>query len=118
MRAVGAEQSNTSLVYDEALIFKLFRRLAEGPNPDVVVTEALARVGFTHVAEPLASWRSDEKDLGLLQRFLAGPPRAGPWPSTSLRDLYADGPGGRGGKSQTRRRRAATSAPRPHAWAR
>jgi maltokinase len=91
VRAVGAEQSNTSLVYDEAMILKVFRRLADGPNPDVVVTEALARVGFTHVAEPLATWRSGEKDLGFLQRFLAGATEGWAMALTSLRDLYADG---------------------------
>lgn len=91
VRAVGAEQSNTSLVYDEAMIFKVFRRLADGPNPDVVVTEALARIGFTHVAEPLASWRSGDKDLGFLQRFLAGATEGWAMALTSLRDLYADG---------------------------
>ncbi|MGQ0519767.1 MAG: maltokinase N-terminal cap-like domain-containing protein, partial [Actinomycetota bacterium] len=97
VRAVGAEQSNTSLVYDESMILKLFRRLAEGPNPDVVVTEALAKVGFTHVAEPLATWRSGDKDLGFLQRFLAGATEGWAMALTSLRDLYAGGSGGMGG---------------------
>lgn len=94
VRTIGAEQSNTSLVYDEAVILKVFRRLADGPNPDVVVTEALARVGFTQVPEPLATWRSAGRDLGFAQRFLAGAIEGWAMALTSLRDLYADGPGG------------------------
>src|SRR3954468_3713374 len=40
-RPLGAEQSNTSLVFDERIVLKLFRRLPEGLNPDVEVTRAL-----------------------------------------------------------------------------
>ena len=32
-RPLNAEQSNTSLVYDDRLILKLFRRLSVGPTP-------------------------------------------------------------------------------------
>ncbi len=48
-----AEQSNTSLVYGEESILKVFRRLSPGPNPDLEVTTALARLGSPQVAEPL-----------------------------------------------------------------
>jgi len=70
-RPIGVEQSNTSIVYDDRLILKVYRRLA-APNPDVEVTVGLASVGFAEVAEPLAVWRSGGQDLALLQRFLAG----------------------------------------------
>jgi predicted trehalose synthase len=46
VRSLNVEMSNTSVVYDERLIMKLFRRLADGPNPDVEITDGLARVGF------------------------------------------------------------------------
>jgi maltokinase len=72
VRPVGAEQSNTSLVYDDAVIMKIYRRLLDGENPDVAVTSALASVGFDHVAEPVATWRADGVDLAFAQRFLAG----------------------------------------------
>jgi maltokinase len=90
VRPVGAEQSNTSLVYDDAVILKVFRRLADGPNPEVEVTEALAGVGFTAVAEPLGSWRRDDRDLAFAQRFLAGGTEGWAMALTSLRELYAD----------------------------
>src|SRR5436853_3403429 len=39
------EQSNTSLVFGESAIFKVFRRVAPGPNPDLEVTAAMAELG-------------------------------------------------------------------------
>ncbi|MGZ8471588.1 MAG: hypothetical protein ACXW61_17280, partial [Gemmatirosa sp.] len=53
-RVGGAEQSNTSLLYGEAVIVKLFRRLEPGPQPDVEIGAALAEVGFAHVPSLLA----------------------------------------------------------------
>jgi len=70
-RPMGVEQSNTSVVYDERLVLKVFRRLAS-PNPEVEMTVALAAVGFESIAEPLAVWREGADDLALLQRFLPG----------------------------------------------
>jgi maltokinase len=90
VRPVGAEQSNTSLVYDDAMILKVFRHLTDGPNPEVEVTQALVKRGFTAVAEPLASWRKDGRDLALLQRFLAGGTEGWAMALTSLRELYAE----------------------------
>jgi maltose alpha-D-glucosyltransferase/alpha-amylase len=47
----GADQSNTSIVYGERLILKLFRRQQPGMNPDVEITSYLTeRVRFPHVA--------------------------------------------------------------------
>jgi maltokinase len=45
-----AEQSNTSLVFGEESILKVFRRLSPGPNPDLEVTTALHRLGLSPVA--------------------------------------------------------------------
>ena len=45
-----AEQSNTSIVYGDRLILKLFRRLQPGINPDFEIGRQLTeRVGFTRV---------------------------------------------------------------------
>ena len=91
-RLLGAEQSNSSVVYDERLILKLFRRLTPGPNPDVEVTEALGRVGFPHVAVPVGVWRRGRTDLAVVQPFLVGATDGWSLALTSLRDLLADGP--------------------------
>ena len=56
----GAEQSNTSLLYGEAAIVKLFRRLERGPQPDVEIGRALAATRFAHVPALLAVVELDE----------------------------------------------------------
>jgi maltokinase len=70
-RPMGAEQSNSSIVYDERVVLKVFRRVAS-PNPEIEMVEGLARVGFDRIAAPIAVWRDAGDDLALLQRFLPG----------------------------------------------
>ena len=89
VRPVGVEQSNTSLVFDERLILKVFRRLHEGANPDVEVAAALARAGFDNVAEPLGVWRRAGTDLAVCTPYLAGAAEGWALALTSLRDMYA-----------------------------
>jgi len=91
VRPITAEQSNTSLVYDDRIILKVFRRLHAGRNPDVEVTTALAAAGFDHVAPPVAVCADEYGDLAFAQRFLAGGSDGWALALTSLRDLYADG---------------------------
>ena len=88
-----AEQSNTSLVFGEESILKVFRRLSPGPNPDLEVTTALARLGSPHVAEPFG-WIETRGDgdqilLGILSRYLPGASDGWSLAATSVRDLYA-----------------------------
>ncbi len=87
-RPLGVEQSNTSLVYDDRLIVKLFRRLSVGPNPDADVTAALAATGFSHVAHPVLRWQRDGRDLAFGQQYLAGGTDGWALALTSLRDYY------------------------------
>ena len=89
VRPMGVEQSNTSLVYDDRLVLKVFRRLADGPSPDVEVTAALAAHDFGQIAEPLAVWRRGGRDLAVLQPYLAGASEGWALALASLRDLYA-----------------------------
>ncbi len=46
---VGADQSNTSVVYDDRFIMKFLRRVEEGPNPEVEIEAALLRNGFESI---------------------------------------------------------------------
>ena len=88
VRPVGAEQSNSSLIYDDRVILKLFRRLQPGPNPEVEVTEALTAVGFSHVAAPVATMVLDDTHLAVLQPYLLGGAEGWALALTSLRDLF------------------------------
>lgn len=88
-----AEQSNTSLVYGETSILKVFRRVFPGPNPDLEVTSALARLGSSHVAEPFG-WTETRMDgatttLAILSRYLRTATDGWSLAATSVRDLYA-----------------------------
>jgi maltose alpha-D-glucosyltransferase / alpha-amylase len=50
-RSVGAEQSNSSVLFGDRLIMKLFRRQQPGPNPDTEIGRFLCEsAGFTHIA--------------------------------------------------------------------
>ncbi len=90
---LGGEQSNTSLVFGEESILKVFRRLSPGPNPDLEVTIALARFGSTRVAEPLG-WMETRLEgvptsLAILSRYLRLATDGWTLAATSVRDLYA-----------------------------
>jgi maltokinase len=87
------EQSNTSLVFGESAIFKVFRRVAPGPNPDLEVATALAELGSTHIAEPYG-WIETRIDgattvLAILSRYLRAASDGWALAATSVRDLYA-----------------------------
>lgn len=74
-RPLGAEQSNSSLVYGDRFILKIFRRLHPGSNPDLELPLALARAGCGRVPAPVAWYRSAAPEpftLGVLQPFLPG----------------------------------------------
>jgi maltokinase len=93
-RVMTAEQSNTSLVYGEELILKLFRLLQPGANPDIEVTKALADAGCSAVARPLA-WidgtvAGETTTLGLMQPFLKNAADGWSMATTSVRDLFAE----------------------------
>ncbi|HET9080373.1 MAG TPA: aminoglycoside phosphotransferase [Trebonia sp.] len=90
---LGGEQSNTSLVYGEESILKVFRRVSPGPNPDLEVTTALARLGSEQVAEPLG-WIETRLEgvptsLAILSRYLRLATDGWTLAATSVRDLYA-----------------------------
>ena len=74
VRSVGVEQSNTSIVFDDSLILKVFRRLEPGDNPELEILRFLGDRGFAHIA-PLAGWYEHEgrlidATLGVVQQFL------------------------------------------------
>ena len=96
---MGAEQSNTSIVFGDRYILKLFRKVAKGLNPDLEITRALHEAGSTAVVPPLA-WietdlansdgRAEATTLGMMQPFLRGASEGWALAVTSVRDLYAE----------------------------
>ncbi|MCX5243056.1 maltokinase N-terminal cap-like domain-containing protein [Streptomyces prunicolor] len=89
-RLLGAEQSNSSLVYGDRFILKVFRRIQPGVNPDLELPGALAAQGCTRVPAPVAWFRTAEPraaTLGVLQPFL--PDASDGW-ALALRALADD----------------------------
>jgi maltokinase len=75
-RLVASEQSNSSIIFDEALILKLFRHVEPGINPELEMLRFLTEQGFRNVPA-LGGWCSYSggpltATLGLLQEYVAG----------------------------------------------
>jgi maltokinase len=89
-----AEQSNTSLVFGDQAILKVFRRLEPGINPDIEVHRALTELGARHVARLLGSVTADIDDaptsLAMLQEFMTTGTDGWELAKTSVRDLMAE----------------------------
>jgi maltokinase len=94
---VSTEQSNTSLVYGQEAIFKLFRRIEPGLNPDVEVHAALRDAGNEHIAPLLGHIEIDDPDgaepatVAMLQTFVPNASDGWRLATASVRDLYAEG---------------------------
>lgn len=58
-RPAGVEQSNSSLIFGQEYILKLFRRLTLGSNRDLDITRGLYQVGCRHVSRPLGSMHGE-----------------------------------------------------------
>jgi trehalose synthase-fused probable maltokinase len=75
-RLVSSEQSNTSVVFDDALILKVFRHLEPGINPELEMLRFLTDQGFRNIPA-LGGWYAYSggplaATLGLLQEYVAG----------------------------------------------
>ena len=94
---LSGEQSNSSVVFGESGLMKLFRRVTPGVNPDIEILAALTEGGSDHVAAlfgwmdaPELGTEEDPLQLGILQQFLTTASDGWGLALASLRTLLAD----------------------------
>ncbi|HEY3558106.1 MAG TPA: aminoglycoside phosphotransferase, partial [Kribbella sp.] len=93
------EQSNTSLVFGDVALLKVFRRLEPGSNPGVEIESALTEAGSDLVPAVLGSARgrwpragggTDTGELAMLTAFQRNATDGWSFATSSVRDLYAE----------------------------
>ena len=76
VRALKAEQSNSSVVIDDTVILKVFRHLEPGENPELEMLTFLSAHGFDGAPALVGSYSLHgdliDATLGVAQEFLAG----------------------------------------------
>jgi trehalose synthase-fused probable maltokinase len=75
VRPIDVEQSNSSVVFGDETVLKVFRKLEPGINPELELLQFLTARGFENIAQ-LQGWydyegRSFTATLGVAQRFFA-----------------------------------------------
>ena len=88
------EQSNTSLMYGDAAILKVFRRLQPGVNPDIELGVGLAEHGSAHVPRLLGSVTiergGEQYAIAILQEYMTTATDGWELAKHSVRDLMAE----------------------------
>jgi maltose alpha-D-glucosyltransferase/alpha-amylase len=91
-----AEQSNSSIVYENRLVLKLFRRVAEGLNPDLEIGAFLTEKTPFRNVPPLAGYieywseKGARTSLGVLQGYISNHGDAWQFTLKALVDYYAE----------------------------
>ncbi len=91
------EQSNSSLVFGDDALLKVFRRITPGVNPDIEIHDALSASGTTSVAElfgwvelAASSLDAEPIQLAMLQQFLRTASDGWELALVSARNLFAE----------------------------
>ncbi len=94
VRALGAEQSNTSCIIGDALVLKLYRRLEKGCNPDVEMSLFLTeKKRFTSIAGVVGTMEyldasGKTATIGMLQEFVANRGDGWAYSLSALQDYF------------------------------
>lgn len=93
-RVIDAEQSNSSVVYGDAAILKLFRRIVPGDNPDLEAARALRRVACQHVpgllGEITGRLGDEPVSYAMLSEYAVNSADGWSMATASVRDLMAE----------------------------
>jgi maltose alpha-D-glucosyltransferase / alpha-amylase len=97
-KAIAGEQSNSSIIFGQKWILKVFRRIQDGENPELEVGRFLTeRTTFRQIA-PVGGWleyrdsSGARKTLGVLQSFVSNEGDAWKYTLRALADFWRDAP--------------------------
>ncbi|WGX98823.1 hypothetical protein [Nocardioides sp. L-11A] len=86
----SGEQSNSSVLFGEDSVLKLFRKITPGENPDITTHRVLTEAGSPHIAQLYGWIEIEDLQLGMLQQFLRTASDGWDLALASVRDLFAE----------------------------